>query len=77
MKAVSRGQRQQQKATVYKGGVRRRAGLSYEVFGFRMWDKVQLPDGTVGFIGARRKSGSFRIWGLMGKKSRVVLLIES
>jgi len=68
MKAVSRGQRQQQKATVYKGGVRRRARLPYEVFGFRMWDKVQLPDGTIGFVGARRKTGSFKIRGIDGQE---------
>lgn len=61
MRAVSRGQRQQQKAKVYKGGVRRCAALPYEVFGFRMWDRVKLPDGTVGFVGARRKTGSFTI----------------
>lgn len=68
MKAVSRGQRQQQKATVYKGGVRRRTRLPYEVFGFRMWDKVRLPDGTIGFVGGRRKSGSFRIRGIEGRE---------
>lgn len=67
MKAVSRGQRQQFKATVYKGGERRRCRMPYEVFGFRMWDKVRLPDGTVGFVGARRKSGSFTIKDIDGR----------
>ena len=70
MKAVSRGQRQQQKATVYKGGVRRNCRMGYEVFGFRMWDKVQLLDGTIGFVGARRKTGSFRIRGIDGQEIR-------
>jgi len=61
MKAVSRGQRQQYKANPSKGHVFRKARLPYEVFGFRMWDKVQLPNGIICFIGARRQSGSFRV----------------
>lgn len=70
MKAVSRGQRQQYKANPSKGHVFRRARLPYEVFGFRMWDKVLLPDGIVGFIGARRQSGSFRIRDINGREIR-------
>lgn len=68
MRAVSRGQRQQFKANPSKGHVFRVCRMAYEVFGFRMWDKVCLPSGTTGFIGARRKSGSFRVRGVEGKE---------
>jgi len=37
------------------------ARLPYEVFGFRQWDKVALPDGRVGFVKGRRSSGYFAI----------------
>lgn len=68
MKAVSRGQRQQYKANPSKGHVFRRARLPYEIFGFRMWDKVQLPNGAICFVGARRQSGSFRVKGIDGSE---------
>jgi hypothetical protein len=42
------------------------ASLPYEVFGFRQWDKVMLPDGRTGFVKARRSSGSFTISDLGG-----------
>ncbi len=32
-----------------------------DYFGFNRWDKVELPDGTVGFVKGRRKSGYFDI----------------
>ncbi len=62
MKAVSKGARQQRK------GIRSHinARMPYEVFGYRMWDKVRLPDGTIGFIGARRGTGSFKIKDIFG-----------
>lgn len=66
MKAVSRGARQQRKGRHSQMNAR----LPYEVFGFRMWDKVKLPDGTIGFIGARRKSGSFKIKDIWGSVIR-------
>lgn len=57
LKAVSRGQRQQRKGK----HSHKVARMPYEVFGFRMWDRVRLPDGTNGFVGARRETGSFTI----------------
>lgn len=66
MKAVSRGQRQLYKTNPSKGHTFRRTRMDYEVFGFRMWDKVELPDGTIGFVGARRKTGSFKIKNMDG-----------
>jgi len=66
LKAVSKGQRQLFKANPSKGHHFKRARMPYEVFGFRMWDKVRLPDGCVGFVGARRKTGSFKIKDVSG-----------
>lgn len=62
MKAVSRGQRQQFGAMPKKGHVFRVARKPYEYNGFRMWDKVRLPDGTtIGFVGARKTDGSITV----------------
>jgi len=68
MKAVSRGSRQQRKGRHSQMVAR----LPYEVSGFRMWDKVELPDGSIGFIGARRKSGSFTIKNIAGEIIKVI-----
>jgi len=43
------------------------ASLPYEVFGFRQWDRVALPDGGVGFVEGRRSSGYFAISDLEGQ----------
>ncbi len=72
IKAVSRGQRQQFKANPSKGHDFKACRMPYEVFGFRLWDKVQLPDRIVGFVGARRKSGSFKIKDIDGNVIRNV-----
>ena len=42
------------------------ASLPREVFGFRQWDKVALPDGRVGFVKGRRSSGYFAVSDLDG-----------
>lgn len=57
MRAVARGAYRQRK------GDRSHlvASLPYEVFGFRQWDRVQLPDGRVGLVKGRRSSGYFAI----------------
>ncbi len=62
MKAVSRGARQQRRGKHSQMVAR----LPHEVFGYRMWDKVRLPNGVVGFVGARRKTGSFTIKDISG-----------
>jgi len=59
---------------VQKGNYRQRKGdhshlvasLPYEVFDFRQWDKVELPNGKVGFVKGRRSSGYFAISDLDG-----------
>ena len=43
------------------------ASLPREVFGFRLWDQVILPDGQKGFVKSRRSSGYFTISNLEGK----------
>lgn len=40
--------------------------LPFEVFGFRMWDKVEF-NGNIGFISSRRSSGYFKISDIQGK----------
>ena len=63
---------------VQKGNYRQRRGahsqrvasLPREVFGFRQWDKVKLPDGQIGFVKARRKTGSFSVCDIFGDKVR-------
>ena len=37
-----------------------------DYFGFNRWDKVELPNGTVGFVKGRRKSGYFDISDIHG-----------
>lgn len=62
MRAVARGAYRQRK------GDRSHlvASLPREVFGFRQWDKVALPDGCVGFVKGRRSRGYFAVSDLGG-----------
>jgi len=62
MRAVSRGAYRQRK------GKRSHlvACLPREVYGFRQWDSVVLPDGRKGFVKGRRSSGYFAISDLEG-----------
>lgn len=62
MRAVGRGSYRQRKGK-HSQLV---ASLPREVFGFRLWDKVRLPDRRIGFIKARRSSGYFAIADLAG-----------
>ena len=50
--------RQLHKATINKGGVKKRSQLPYEVKGFRMFDKVKVKD-REWYIYGRRTKGSF------------------
>lgn len=60
--------RQLHKANYSKGGIRRRSQQPYEVFGFRLWDKV-LYNGQECFISGRRQTGSFALKTFTGKKA--------
>ena len=64
-KAVRHHNRQIHKATILKGGIRKRNQLPYLVHGFRLWDKV-LCNGKEGFITGRRTSGFFAVKKLDG-----------
>ena len=66
-KQVRKHNRQIHKLTINKGGTRKRNQSPFEVFGFRLFDKV-LCKGEVGFIFGRRASGSFDIRKLDGTK---------
>ena len=66
MRAVSRGQRQQFRANPSKGHVFRACRMPYEAFGFRVNDKVQLPNNVVCYISCRRKTGSLGVKNIDG-----------
>ena len=67
-KQTRKHNRQIHKLTILKGGIRKRNQSPYEVFGFRLFDKVRCDNGEVGFIVARRLSGYFDIRKLDGTK---------
>lgn len=52
--------RQLHKCSTLKGGYRKLNQTPYEVFGYRLFDKVKL-NGKIGFVWARRLTGSFRV----------------
>ena len=59
--------RQIHKKKILPGGIRKRNQAPYEVFGYRLFDKVACQ-GQTGFIHARRSSGSFDIRTLDGDR---------
>jgi hypothetical protein len=63
MRAVARGAYRQRQGAHSQ----RVARLPYEVFGFRQWDRVALPDGRVGFVKGRRSRGYFDICDVEGQ----------
>ena len=66
-KQVRKHNRQIHKLTINKGGRLKRNQSPFEVFGFRLFDKVAFK-GEVGFIFGRRASGSFDVRKLDGTK---------
>ena len=67
MRKVRRHNRQIHKATIGKGGVRKRNQAPYVVKGFRLFDKVSAK-GRRWYIHGRRISGSFLLKTLQGEK---------
>lgn len=67
IKKVRCHNRQLHKFTVLKGGIRKRNQASYEVKGFRLFDKVRYQNKEY-FIFARRTAGYFDIRDLQGNK---------
>lgn len=64
---VRKHNRQIHKLTINKGGSRKRNQSPFEVFGYRLFDKVKCK-GEIGFIFGRRANGSFDIRKLDGSK---------
>ena len=67
-KIVRKHNRQIHKATINKGGTRKLNQAPKYVFGFQLFDKVEMLDGQEGFVFGRRSSGSFDIRKLDGTK---------
>ena len=65
-KQTRRHNRKIHKVTFIKGGIRKRNQALYEMFNFRLFDKV-LCKGRVGFVWARRSSGKFQVRTLTGE----------
>lgn len=54
---------------ILKGGIRKSNRCPFEVFGFRLFDKVKFNNQYY-FIYGRRKSGQFDIRDFYGKESK-------
>ena len=67
-KQTRKHNRQIHKLTILKGGIRKRNQSPYEIFGFRLFDKVKCDNGEIGFIFGRRTRGYFDIRKLDGTK---------
>ena len=67
LKQVRKHNRQIHKLTINKGGSRKRNQSPFDLFGFRLFDKVKCK-GEIGFVFARRLSGSFNVRKLDGTK---------
>lgn len=70
MRKVRRHNRQIHKATINKGGVRKRSQAPYEVKGFRLFDRVKVI-GLEWYVHGRRLSGSFVLKTLQGEKLEI------
>lgn len=66
---VRRHNRQIHKQKIPKGGIKRPNQSPFEVFGFRLFDRVMFENSYY-FIFARRKTGSFNIRDIDGKNQR-------
>ena len=69
VKLVRRHNRQIHKINIPKGGIKRLNQCPFEVFGFRLFDKVKFNNHYY-FIYGRRKTGQFNIRDFDGKNSR-------
>lgn len=70
MRKVRRHNRQIHKATIAKGGVRKRNQATYEVKGFRLFDKVKAK-GREWYIHGRRTKGSFVLKTIQSEKLEI------
>lgn len=70
MRKVRRHNRQLHKASIMKGGIRKRNQAPYEVKGFRLFDKV-IAKGCTWYIHARRLTGSFVLKTLQSERLEI------
>lgn len=68
---IRRHNRQIHKMKILKGGKKKNNQAPFEVFGFRLFDKV-LYNNEIFFVYGRRKSGSFNIRDFNGENSKDV-----
>lgn len=68
---IRRHNRQMHKMKILKGGKKKNNQAPFEVFGFRLFDKV-LYNNKIFFVYGRRKSGSFNIRDFNGENSKDV-----
>ena len=68
---IRRHNRQIHKMKILKGGKKKNNQAPFEVFGFRLFDKV-LYNNKIFFVYGRRKSGSFNIRDFNGENSKDV-----
>lgn len=71
IKLIRRHNRQIHKIKIQKGGLKRMNQSPFEVFGFRLFDKV-LYNNKIMFIYGRRKTGSFNILDIEGNNPKDV-----
>lgn len=67
---VRRHNRQIHKMKILKGGKKKNNQAPFEVFGFRLFDKV-LYNNEIFFVYGRRKSGNFNIRDFNGENPRM------
>lgn len=72
IKLVRRHNRQIHKMKIQKGGVKRLNQSPFEVFGFRLFDRVKI-DNKFYFIYGRRRAGRFNIRDINGENSKDVM----
>lgn len=71
VRLVRRHNRQIHKQKIPKGGIKRLNQSPFEVFGFRLFDRVMFENSYY-FIFGRRKTGSFNIRDIDGKNQKNV-----
>lgn len=69
VRLVRRHNRQIHKQKIQKGGIKRLNQSPFEVFGFRLFDRVMFENSYY-FIFGRRKTGSFNIRDIDGKSQK-------
>ena len=72
IKLVRRHNRQIHKMKIQKGGTKRPNQSPFEIFGFRLFDRVRF-DSKFYFIYGRRKTGSFNIRDINGENKKDVI----